>query len=114
MTRTLSTIAAVSLLAQAVFFVGFGFLVADLLGLPKVITPGMREGSLFPFIRETVASYQAVLWPGFAGAIICGVIYIKKAILARWFLAGARAMLWFWFLLVSISIVVGVVLVTRT
>ena len=112
MSITMWIIAAASLLAQIAFFVGFYFLSADLLSLRYVIAPEMREGSLFPYIRETIASYQAVLWTGLIGAVICGVFYFKKLVVARWFMAGARVLAWLWILLIPISTVAGIVLVS--
>lgn len=108
----MSIIAAAILIAQVAFFVAFGFLVADLLSLTYVIAPDMREGSLFPYIQETIASYRAVLWVGSIGAAVYGAIYFTGLVRARWFLAGARAMVWLWLLLVLISAVVAIVLIT--
>jgi hypothetical protein len=112
MTKAMSIIAAASLLTQAAFFIGFGFLVSDVSGLRYVIAPDMREGSLLPYIQETIASYQAVLWAGLVGAAVYGGIYFRKLVSARWFLTGARMLAWLWFLLIPVGTLVGVVLIS--
>ena len=112
MTRAMSIIAAASLLAQAAFFVGFCFLTADLLSLTNVIAPEMREGSLFPYVLETIASYQAVIWAGLVGAVVAAVLHFRKLVRASWFLTGARTLAWLWLLLLPITAVVAIALTT--
>lgn len=113
-TRAMSIIAAASLVAQAAFFVGFGFLVADLLSLRNVVTPEMGEGSrvLVRYVQETVASYQAVLWTGFIGALAWYLIYLRQIFRARWYLTGTRVLGWMWLLLLPIGTGVGIVLIS--
>ena len=113
-TQVRSIIAAASLLAQAAFFVGIYFLAADLLSLSNVIAPDRpsEPGLLASYARETITSYQAVLWAGVSGAIVFFGIYLKNALRAHWFLAGARVLGWMWFLLIPVSTLVGVVLIS--
>lgn len=112
MTKAISIIAAMGLVAQAAFFVGFGFLAADLLSLTYTIAPEMREGSLVPFVEETIASYRAILWTGLISAAVHSVIYVRRLVRAPWFLAGTRVLAWLWLLLLPIGAVVAIVLIT--
>lgn len=105
-------VAALSLIAQAVFFIGYVFLLADLYGLTYIITPAMEEDPslLAPYIRETIVSYQSVIGIGIVGAIVAVVIYQRKIYSADWFLAGTRVAGWLWLPFVPVGTIIGIVL----
>ena len=107
-----SLIAAASLIAQVVFFIGFGWMLVDMYSLVHVMTPAMEEDSslLVPYIRETFDSYRRVLGIGIVGAVVSYLIYLKSDFRASWYLKGTRILGWLWLPLIPIGTLIGVVL----
>ena len=110
--NTKSLIAAASLIAQAVFFAGFGWMLVDMISLLNIVTPEMEEDSslLVPYIRETLDSYHPFLGIGVIGAIASYVIYFKSDFRASWYLKGTRILGWLWLPFIPIGTLIGIVL----
>ncbi len=109
---TKSLFASICLAAQGLFFVGFGFLLADLASLVNIITPEMEQDStlLTPYIAETFKSYLPLLGVGIIGAVTDFILLSKVKYWASWFLKESRVIGWLWLLFVPIGTIIGVVL----
>lgn len=107
-----SLLAAASLIAQVVFFVGFAWMVVDIFSLVNVMTPEMKEDTslLVPYIRETLYSYLSVLGVGIIGVTASCIIYLKSNFRASWYLKGTRILGWLWLLLLPVGTLLGLVL----
>jgi hypothetical protein len=107
-----SLIAAASLVAQVVYFVGFGWMLVDMFSLVNVVTPEMEEDSrlLVPYIRETFDSYRPALGIGIIGAVVSYMIYLKSDFRASWYLNGTRILGWLWLPFIPIGTLIGAVL----
>jgi hypothetical protein len=107
-----SLFAAASLVAQAVFFVGFAWMLVDMFSLVNVMTPEMERDSslLIPYIRETADSYRPALGIGVLGAIASYIIYFKSDFRKSWYLKGTRILGWLWLPFIPIGTLIGIVL----
>ena len=101
-----------SLLAQLAAFAGIGYLIGDLVSLPRVFFPdgGWTVAQLLPHVFETAASYWAAFVLGAVSAAAAALIMIRGRLRARWFLSVCRALGWLWIPLLPIGTVLGILL----
>lgn len=112
MARIVPLVAAFSLAAQLIFFVGLGFLAFDLASLVNIVAPQMEQdpSHLTQYIRETFESYGPTIGTGLLGAVATYAVYLKSAFRATWFLRGTKILAWLWLPLIPIGTLIGIVL----
>jgi len=105
-------LAAVVLIAQALAFVGLGYMFADIVVLPDVLFPGRRAtlAELAPYVVDTVVSYWAVFVIGALGALAALLLILKGKYQATWFLTTARVLGWVWVPLFPLGTVLGILI----
>jgi len=110
--RIPALLAAASIFAHALFFIGAGFVLADLLVLPRVFAREI-EGDwirVWPYVAETLPGWWPVLALGLASASLAGWLLWTSRFGAAWFRTATRVIGWLWLPLLPVGPVVGAAL----
>ncbi len=100
-----------SLLAQGVFFLGFVFMMRDLLTFPpELVTPESDPDLVRHYIAETFASYRQSLGIGILGAVATWLIISRAELDDDAFLTTARVLAWLWLPFIPIGTLIGIVI----
>ena len=105
-------LAVFSLFAQAISFLGIGFLVADLLVLPRVFYPdgNWTIAGLLPYALETGIGYWPVFLLAAIGVAVSALLLTRGSYRATWYLHVCRILGWVWMPLLPIGPAFGAVL----
>lgn len=100
-----------SLVAQAVFFLGFVFMMRDVFTLPpELVTPDSDPELVRNYIAETIQSYRQALGIGILGAIATWLIISRAELDDTAFLTTARVLAWLWLPFIPIGTLIGIVI----
>lgn len=107
-------LAAVAIAAQFVAFVGFAYMLFDIVVLPDVLFPGQSAtaAELTPYVLDTIVSYWAFIAVGALGALVTWLLILQGQYLARWFLTAAHILGWLWMPLLPIGTILGTAILT--
>ena len=105
-------LALFSLFTQALGFLGAGFLIADLLVLPRVFSPegDWTIAGLLPYVLETSIGYWPVLLPPAIGVAISALLILRGQYRAGWYLLLCRVLGWLWMPFLPFGPVFGTIL----
>ncbi len=105
-------LALFSLVAQALGFLGAGFLIADLLVLPRVFFPegGWTVAGLLPYALETTIGYWPVVVLPAIGVGIAALLLVRGIYRAGWYLLLCRIVGWLWMPLLPVGPFFGAIL----
>ncbi len=105
-------LALFSLFAQAIGVLGIGFLIYDLLVLPRVFYPDgdWTVAGLLPYALETIVGYWPVILLCAIGVGIAALLMVKARFRARWYLISCRISGWLWMPLLPVGPIFGTTL----
>ncbi len=104
--------ALLSLFAQMIGLLGIGFLIWDLLVLPRVFYPDgdWSVAGLLPYALETVIGYWPILLLCAIGVSMAALLMVSARFRARWFLTSCRILGWLWMPFLPVGPVFGAML----